>query len=90
VGIDLGSLRLDAAMTFGIDAAGDVLDGWQAIGGPTSDVPYWDLVAGLSTPPELDWFVDATRAQGRPDLTQNLMLARRDEFLEDALHRLDG
>jgi aminoglycoside phosphotransferase len=89
-GIDLGSLRLDAAMTFGVEAADDVLDGWQAIGGPASDVPYWDLVAGLSTPPELDWFVAAIRAQGRPDLTQDVMLARRDEFLENALHRLDG
>jgi aminoglycoside phosphotransferase len=89
-GIDLGSLRLDAAMTFGVEAADDVLDSWQAIAGPASDVPYWDLVAGLSTPPELDWFVAAIRAQGRPDLTQDVMLARRDEFLENALHRLDG
>jgi aminoglycoside phosphotransferase (APT) family kinase protein len=89
-GIDLGSLRLDAAMNFGVEAASDVLDGWQAIGGSASDVAYWDLVAGLSTPPELDWFVTATRAQGRADLTQNLMLARRDEFLEDALRRVDG
>jgi hypothetical protein len=27
---------------------------------------------------------------GRPDLTQDVMLARRDEFLENALHRLDS
>ena len=87
-GIDLGSLRLDAAMCFGVGAEDDVLDGWRRIGGAASDLPYWDLVAALSTPPELDWFVDATRAQGRPDLTQDTMRERRDQFLANALRHL--
>jgi aminoglycoside phosphotransferase (APT) family kinase protein len=86
-GIDLGSLRLDAALCFGVGAERDVLDGWQPIAGKASDIAYWDLVACLSTPPELGWFVDATRAQGRPDLTQDIMRARRDQFLGDALRR---
>jgi aminoglycoside phosphotransferase len=86
-GIDLGSLRLDAAMCFGVGAEDDVLDGWRGIGGAPSDLPYWDLVAALSTPPELDWFVDATRAQGRPDLTQDTMRERRDQFLQNALRK---
>jgi aminoglycoside phosphotransferase (APT) family kinase protein len=87
-GIDLGSMRLDAAMCFGRGAEDDVLAGWEVVGGKASSVPYWDLVAVLSTPPELGWFVDATRAQGRPDLTQDIMRARRDAFLQLALQRL--
>ncbi len=86
-GIDLGSLRLDAAMCFGVAAERDVLDGWQQISGKASDVAYWDLVACLSTPPELSWFVQATQAQGRPDLTQDIMRGRRDQFLANALRR---
>jgi aminoglycoside phosphotransferase (APT) family kinase protein len=84
-GIDLGSLRLDAAMCFGAGAEADVLDGWKSVAGAVSDLPYWDLVAALSTPPEIDWFLDSTRAQGRPDLTQDIMRERRDQFLENAL-----
>jgi aminoglycoside phosphotransferase len=84
-GIDLGSVRLDAAMCFGVGAEDDVLAGWRGVAGAASDLPYWDLVAVLSTPPELGWFVDATRAQGRPDLTQDTMRDRRDQFLENAM-----
>jgi aminoglycoside phosphotransferase (APT) family kinase protein len=48
-GIDLGSLRCDAAWCHGIEAAEHVLDGWEAETGRTaSDVPYWDAVAALS------------------------------------------
>ena len=72
-------------MCLGVGAEADVLDGWTSVAGPASDLPYWDLVAALSTPPELDWFVDATRAQGRPDLTNATMRERRDQFLENAL-----
>jgi aminoglycoside phosphotransferase (APT) family kinase protein len=88
-GIDLGSLRLDAAMAFGVGAEEDVLAGWEELAGPASDVPYWDVAAALSTPPELSWFVDATQGQGRPDLTREVMLPRRDEFLWNALRRFD-
>jgi aminoglycoside phosphotransferase (APT) family kinase protein len=87
-GIDLGSLRLDAAMCFGHGAEKDVLDGWQQVGGKASSVAYWDLVAALSTPPDLDWFVDTTRAQGRPDLTRDIMRERRDRFLDTALRQI--
>jgi aminoglycoside phosphotransferase (APT) family kinase protein len=84
-GIDLGSLRMDAALCFGGGAEADVLDGWRGAAGVPSDLAYWDLTAALSTPPTLAWFVEATRAQGRPDLNRPLMLARRDEFLRAAL-----
>jgi len=32
-------------------------------------------------PPDLGWFVETIRAQGRPDLTRELLIERRDAFL---------
>jgi aminoglycoside phosphotransferase (APT) family kinase protein len=88
-GIDLSSLRCDAATAFGLDAAGDVLAGWEEQAGrPADDVAYWDVVAALSTPPDLGWFVETINDQGRPDLTVDVMLVRRDEFMSAALDRL--
>jgi aminoglycoside phosphotransferase (APT) family kinase protein len=88
-GIDLGSLRCDAWMSVGSEAADAVLAGYEeAAGCPAEDVAYWDVVAGLCTPPTIDWFTDAIRDQGRTDLDQPTLLARRDAFLRDALHRL--
>jgi aminoglycoside phosphotransferase (APT) family kinase protein len=88
-GIDLGSLRCDAAICFGLEAADDIQYGWEEVAGrPASDVRYWDIVAALSTPPDMGWFPAAIAGQGRPDLTQELLLRRRDEFLRSALSRL--
>jgi aminoglycoside phosphotransferase (APT) family kinase protein len=88
-GIDLGSLRCDAATSAGGTAPDDVLAGYEAATGqPFPDVAYWDLVAALTTPPDMGWFVDAVRDQGRTDLDQPTMLARRDSFLAAALDRL--
>lgn len=88
-GVDLGSLRCDAALTLGADAADEVLTGWeQAAGGPASDVAYWDVVAALSTPPDMGWFASAIQEQGRPDLDQPTLFARREVFLREALGRL--
>ena len=88
-GVDLGSLRCDAAMTTGTKAAAAVLAGYEdVLGRPADDVAYWDVVAALSTPPEVDWFTDAIRDQGRPDLDQPTLLRRRDAFLRAALDRL--
>jgi aminoglycoside phosphotransferase (APT) family kinase protein len=89
-GIDLGSLRLDAAMNFGADAAQHVLAGWEReAAGSAQSLAYWDAVAAVNTPPDLGWFVESTiEALGRPDLTRELMVRRRDEFLADALDRL--
>jgi hypothetical protein len=52
------------------------------------DVAYWDVVAALTTPPTIDWFTGAIRDQGRTDLDQPTLLARRDAFLAAALDRL--
>lgn len=88
-GLDLGSLRCDAAWCHGIDAAGHVLRGWEAEAGrPASDVAYWDAVAALASPPDMGWFPVSMALQGRPDLTREVMLERRDAFLDAALSRL--
>jgi aminoglycoside phosphotransferase len=88
--LDLASLRLDAAMSWGIDAAAHVLDGWQtAAGRKPADLAYWDVVAALATPIDLGWFVEATHEQGRSDLNRDTMVARRDAFLDCATDRLE-
>jgi aminoglycoside phosphotransferase (APT) family kinase protein len=90
-GVDLGSLRCDAALCFGAEAADDILVGWQeATGHPAEEVPYWDVVAGLSTPPDMGWFPGAIAGQGRPDLAREVLITRRDAFLRVALDRLDA
>jgi aminoglycoside phosphotransferase (APT) family kinase protein len=89
-GIDLGSLRCDAAWCHGLQAADDILLGWKAEAGrPGSDLPYWDAVAALASPPDMGWFPESMAAQGRPDLTREVMLERRDAFLETALSQLE-
>lgn len=88
-GVDLGSLRCDAALCYGIEAADDILWGWQrAAGRAAADVAYWDVVAALSTPPDMGWFPEAIAGQGRPDLDRQTLLQRRDAFLRSALARL--
>ena len=88
-GIDLGTLRCDAAWCHGLAAADDILRGWEAEAGrPARDVPYWDVVASLSSPPDMGWFPESMTAQGRPDLTREVMLDRRDAFLAAALDEL--
>jgi aminoglycoside phosphotransferase (APT) family kinase protein len=88
-GIDLGSLRCDAAWCHGLEAAGHILSGWEAEAGrPASDVPYWDTVAALASPPDMGWFPEDMAAQGRPDLTREVMFERRDAFLNAALSQL--
>jgi aminoglycoside phosphotransferase (APT) family kinase protein len=89
-GVDLGSLRCDAALCYGLEAPDHVLAGWQREAErPAGSLAYWDAVAALSTPPDIDWFADAIAGMnGRPDLTQQVLRERRDAFLADALDRL--
>src|SRR5690349_21166439 len=90
-GIDLGALRCDAAWCHGLPAADDILRGWEAEAGrPGRDVAYWDVVASLSSPPDMGWFPESMAAQGRPDLTREVMLERRDAFLAAALSQLEA
>lgn len=89
-GVDLGSLRLDAAIHFGQPAAAEILDGWrEATGREPGGVAYWDVVAALNTPADLSSFVSASHENGRPDLDAPMVNGRRDAFLHTALDRLD-
>ncbi|MFI5944844.1 aminoglycoside phosphotransferase family protein [Streptomyces uncialis] len=90
-GVDLGSLRCDAALYFGERAADEVLSGWcEASGRAAGDTAYWDLVAALSTPPDLAMWLPALTEQGGPALDRATVAERRDRFLRAALHRLDA
>jgi aminoglycoside phosphotransferase (APT) family kinase protein len=100
-GIDLGSLRLDAALFFGTSAleatglspADEVLAGWeQAAGRPAENVAYWDVTAALCTVGDMGQLLpgDVLGELSRPDLDGALLTARRDAFLTAALHELDS
>lgn len=73
-GVDLGELRKQVAITHGHRAPRHVLIGWErASERHATDVAYWDAVAALNTPTQLD---NAT------------MTTRRDAFLRAALKAL--
>lgn len=87
-GVDLGSLRLNMAVQYGLAAADHVLDGWQEESGRlASHVPYWDAVAALNTPTDLTGFWSAFDPLGEP-LTGAEATERRDAFLRMALDDL--
>jgi aminoglycoside phosphotransferase (APT) family kinase protein len=87
-GIDLGTLRLDAAVMFGLPAAAEVLEGWrQATGHQADAVAYWDLVAALTTPPDMAQWLPVADDHGRVDLDAATLNTRRDAFLHAALGR---
>ncbi|HVX42307.1 MAG TPA: aminoglycoside phosphotransferase family protein [Mycobacteriales bacterium] len=79
-GVDLGNLRFEESMRFGLAAADDILRGWQCASGQDAlNVAYWDLVAALNTPADLiRW------SGGDPTATE-----RRDRFLHAAIERFD-
>ncbi|WP_022880919.1 phosphotransferase enzyme family protein [Gryllotalpicola ginsengisoli] len=89
-GVDLGSLRCDAAMQYGLEASDHVLAGWRREASREPEaLAYWDAVAALSTPPDIAWFAPAIAGMThRPDLTAELLRQRRDAFLAYALERL--
>jgi aminoglycoside phosphotransferase (APT) family kinase protein len=85
-GIDLGSLRCDVAVMYGQEAVDEVLLGWtDAHGIPAANVAWWDLVAALSTPPDLMMWLPNFHHQGRRDLDLATVTDRRDAFLRIAL-----
>ncbi|MEZ0112722.1 aminoglycoside phosphotransferase (APT) family kinase protein [Catenulispora sp. EB89] len=89
-GLDVASIRLDAALMFGDGHEKAVLAGYLAAGGRerAKDLAYWDVVASLSTPPRMTEFVSTIQDQGRPDLDRSTLQRRRDAFLRAALERL--
>jgi aminoglycoside phosphotransferase (APT) family kinase protein len=85
-GIDLGTLRLDAAIMFGLPAAVEILEGWQQATGQAADaMAYWDLVASLTTPPDMAQWLPVAHDHGRVDLDAATLNNRRDAFLHSAL-----
>ena len=86
-GVDLGGLRLQLALHYGPAAPDQVLLGWQReTGRSAAAVPYWDAIAALNTPTELQgWPGFAT--DGSP-LDTAAVTRRRDAFLLAALDRM--
>ena len=88
-GVDLGSLRCDVAMYFGLAATDAVYEGWQAVTGePFELLAYWDVVAALSTPTDLSEWMPVIEGQGGPVVDARTVTDARDEFLESALDRI--
>jgi aminoglycoside phosphotransferase (APT) family kinase protein len=88
-GIDLGTLRVDAAVMFGPPAAAAVLDGWRRATGHAADaMAYWDLVAALTTPTDMAQWLSVAHDHGRVDLDAVTLNDRRDLFLRSALDQL--
>ncbi len=88
-GVDLGNLRMHMAVQYGSDAPAYVLEGWRRESGrEATNVAYWDTVAALQTPVDLDdWepgFDDQGNRLGGSDVTE-----RRNAFLRAALDRLE-
>jgi aminoglycoside phosphotransferase (APT) family kinase protein len=89
-GIDLGTLRCDAAIMFGPPAAAEILEGWRRATGRQADaVAYWDLVAVLITPTDMTAWLGVAHDHERVDLDAATLNRRRDVFLRAALERLD-
>jgi aminoglycoside phosphotransferase (APT) family kinase protein len=100
-GIDLGTLRSDAALFFGssplpstgLPAADEVLAGWQqAAGRPAENVAYWDVAAALCTVGDMAYCLppDLAGELGRSDLNADILTARRDAFLAAGLDQLES
>ena len=85
-GIDLATMRLDAAFFFGTDAMDDVATGWaQTSGQSVVDLAYWDLVAALTSPIDLGEWLPNLQRLGRLDLDAETMAQRREESVRCAL-----
>ncbi|HEV7720304.1 MAG TPA: phosphotransferase [Iamia sp.] len=85
--VDIGSLRWDLAVLGG-GGHDEIATGWEeASGRPLSPeaVAGADLVALLASVPDLALWLPNFHAQGRPDLTLDLVSARRDAFARHAL-----
>ena len=88
-GVDLGSLRWDAALLYGPGAPDEVLAAWEAEAGRRAeDVAYWDAIAALNTPADMTPYELSMQQTGRGDLDGATLTARRDSFLFAALEEL--
>lgn len=82
-GVDLGGLRLDMAIQYGMDAPQHVLEGWERTAGrAATDVAYWDTIAALNTPTVLN---EACFDHDGSPLDAMAATERRDAFLRTAI-----
>jgi aminoglycoside phosphotransferase (APT) family kinase protein len=89
-GVDLGCLRWDAANLFGLWASEQISIGWsEATGCKPESESYWDVVAALNVPAEVDRLLPSLHGAGRTDLDAQTLRDRHSEFLLDALDRLN-
>lgn len=88
-GVDLGHLRMQMALWYGASAPGPVLEGWQRESGrEATNVSYWDAVAAVHTPTDLEeWGTFGFDEKAQP-LASGGRTARRDAFLRAALDQL--
>jgi aminoglycoside phosphotransferase (APT) family kinase protein len=87
-GIDLGHLRMKMAVQYGLNAATHILDGWEREADrEAADVSYWDVVAAVHTPTELDDWEPGFDDEGNR-LPSAAITERRDAFLRNALNQL--
>lgn len=86
-GVDLGGLRLHAALHYGLGVADHVLHGWERQARqPATALPYWDAIAALNTPTELGDYPGFAENGSRLDTAA--VTERRDTFLRAALDGL--
>lgn len=89
-GVDLGHLRMQLATQYGLDAATHVLEGWQRVSGrEATHLPYWDVVAAVHTPTDLDEWAPGFDNEGHR-VGSKTLTRRRDAFLQNALDQLDS
>lgn len=87
-GVDLGSMRLQVALQYGLAAAEFVRDGWERqTGRPAAHVAYWDAVAALNTPTIMEGWPGCD-AIDHP-LGSQAVTKRRDEFIRQAVDQLE-
>ena len=90
-GLDLGTLRFDVALYFGLDGLDAVTQGWTGSGCPPIDgIAYWDVLAALSSPTDLSSWTPTINSPGRPDLDTRTLTTRRDDFIKAALSDAGG
>jgi hypothetical protein len=88
--VDIGSLRWDLAVLGG-GGHDEVVSGWEEASGrqlAPEDVARADLVAVLASPPDLALWLPNFHAQGRADLTLDVVTTRRTTFARSALAAL--
>jgi aminoglycoside phosphotransferase len=89
-GVDLGCLRWDSAILFGLWAPEQISIGWSEVSGcePESQ-PYWDVISALNVPADAGKLLPSLHEAGRTDLDSHTLVDRHAAFLQDALDRLN-